>query len=200
MRIRQLRTDEGAVLLALWNAADATPSPTALWMISNARWATTGSPVLSRRPTASSWARSSPLSMDGAATSTASRSARSTDDAGSLDGLSTLRTARSLDGVFAALPLSSKEITRGLSRSGAPSATRTTRRWRDLFGTCRRGVSPHNWPVRRTDARSLRSLSRRPLNGYIVRQTRHMERMAEQRYDRIGAGYADRRRPDPCHS
>jgi len=28
MRIRQLRTDEAAVVLALWNAADATPSPT----------------------------------------------------------------------------------------------------------------------------------------------------------------------------
>jgi len=28
MRIRQLRADEGAVLLSLWNAADATPSPT----------------------------------------------------------------------------------------------------------------------------------------------------------------------------
>jgi|SRR4051794_24553956 ribosomal protein S18 acetylase RimI-like enzyme len=28
MRIRQLRTGEGAVLLSLWNAAEATPSPT----------------------------------------------------------------------------------------------------------------------------------------------------------------------------
>ena len=28
MRIRQLRADEGAVLLSLWTAADATPSPT----------------------------------------------------------------------------------------------------------------------------------------------------------------------------
>lgn len=28
MRIRQLRADEGAVLLSLWNAAGATPSPT----------------------------------------------------------------------------------------------------------------------------------------------------------------------------